>query len=687
MQSSTNSPALSISGTSKTQVVIQNCVLNNYQSSSAAQNIYLGTNSTLYIDNSQMRMSGTANTGGTHIVSAGGNIYTTFGLDVAGGTRFLDMTSGAAYAEIHHAKIMYVAGTEAIRIAANNTVLLDTVYLQNLSGTAPAYCVNLLGANASLLATNSVLEAPAGVSNYVVNGVTGSYYSQLDNIYPNISGVQNRATAVNSAVTLFNYTGSGPAISGPSGATGAQGSTGSTGSAGSTGSTGAAGSTGAQGSTGAAGSTGAQGSTGSTGAQGSTGSTGAAGSTGAQGSTGSTGAAGAAGSTGAKGSTGSTGAAGSTGGTGTTGSTGSTGPTGVGVTGATGLIGPTGSAGVSTVANSMFYFGSAYEGNVTINATITLTQDRYFNTLTLGPAGKIITNGYRMFGNTLDLSTAQVGAIQFNGNNGGSATLATGVASGASGGQGSIAVGGAGGGGAGGNGGTTGVGTQSAAIGSSLANGGGAGSVGAGGAGTSAGGAARGGSDATRFNFFRADLQLFRGTSAILGGNGAPGGSGGGSDGTNPGGGGGAGGNSGGVVFLSFQNIITSATTPAGAIQAKGGLGGNGRTQAIGNVGGGAGGAGAGGGWVYIIYQTRTGPVVTGLIDVTGGNGGNGGNGFGTGKGGAGGGAGGPGAVSLVNLTTGVITYYASSAGSAAVTVAGISGGIGAIATLTQRSL
>src|SRR5271165_4942252 len=78
--------------------------------------------------------------------------------------------------------------------------------------------------------------------------------------------------------------------------------------------------------------------------------------------------------------------------------------------------------------NQIRSFGDGSDGNVTVNSGITtLTQDMFYNNLTLSGTGSIYTNGYRIFvKNKLDLTAAAVGAINFNGLVGGNASAATG---------------------------------------------------------------------------------------------------------------------------------------------------------------------------------------------------------------------------------------------------------------------
>jgi hypothetical protein len=324
------------------------------------------------------------------------------------------------------------------------------------------------------------------------------------------------------------------------------------------------------------------------------------------------------------------------------------------------------------------HFGGGSNGNLTVSGPLILTNDVFYNTLTIAPGAAIETRGYRIFCKTLDLSNAPTNAFRANGANGGTATTQVGGAA-------SLAllngtIGGSGGGAVGVTG-TTGAGAQAAVVSASTAaNGGGAGAGGAGGNGTpNAGGASRPGSNntTTKTSFVRITYDFFRTTTLIQGGVGAPGGSGGGGDGVNPGRGGGGGGAGGGVIAIYAQTIITSASTPAGVIQALGGNGGNGASGALGNVGGGGAGAGAGGGFVYLMYAQKVGPTVTNLIQCTGGAGGNGGNGAGTGQGGRGGGGGSGGRIVLYNVSTATGSEIVGVAGTVGGANSGITGGTG----------
>lgn len=343
----------------------------------------------------------------------------------------------------------------------------------------------------------------------------------------------------------------------------------------------------------------------------------------------------------------------------------------------------------ANIQSDALLYGDGSAGNVTISSgTTTLTQDTYYNNLTLSGTGILAAAGYRIFvAGTLDITAAPAGAIKLNGSNGNTSVGSAGGTGGNS--AAGVTLGVASTGGTGATAVTT-NGVTAATPSAIAANGGNGGTAGASGAGTS-GTTAAGRAFAANLilPFRRIDYNLQRGVTLIAGGGAGPGGSGGGGDGANTGGGGGGGGGFAGVIGIWANTISRGGSTVASAIQAIGGNGGNGRTQPTGTVGGGGGGAGGGGGWVYIVYNTLTGSTATGCIDVTAGGGGAGGNGVGAGgNGGAGGGTGVSGRVTLISVSTGVITEtvnaQATTAGNAA---SGATGGGTQAATAAKVDL
>lgn len=334
-------------------------------------------------------------------------------------------------------------------------------------------------------------------------------------------------------------------------------------------------------------------------------------------------------------------------------------------------------------------FGGGSDGNVTLTGLLTLTNPGYYNVLTMGTGGVLIPNGYPVYAKVLDLSNCDVDCIRHNGVNGTNTSTQAGQSGGA--GTTTAMLGGSG---TASNGttGTTGAGTQPVApTNQSPSNGGAGGAGGAGGsanAGATAGGTARAGATATTFvEFDRFEQQFLRGATVIVGGAGGAGGAAGAGDGVNLGRGGGGGGGGAGVIAIYCQTLITSGSTPAGAIVSRGGSGGNSTGTAAGNAGGGAGAGGGGGGYIYIAYLEKQGPTVTNLVQANGGNGGNGGNGAGTGVGGAGGAGGSGGRIRIYNAATASSIAVVGSVGSTGSAASGTTGGTGGSGGLSQLSL
>jgi len=328
--------------------------------------------------------------------------------------------------------------------------------------------------------------------------------------------------------------------------------------------------------------------------------------------------------------------------------------------------------------NLMQDIGDGSDGNLTLSGALTAGDILYYDTLTLDTVAALNPDAYIIYAKTLDLSNAPAGAIFRNGNAGTNSANNTGGAGGTAFTARVLATNAAGGAGATGQ---TNNGTQGGAGGAvTIGNGGSGGASGASGAGGTGAAAAAiaGGAVTTNIHFGRFEYQFIRGVTQVSGGAGGRGGNSGGGNGASSSRGGGGGGAGGAVLVLYCGEIITSGSTPAGVITAKGGQGGRQtNAPAAGDVGGAGGGGGGGGGYIYIAYVKKTGPVVANLIDASGGNGGDGSNGLGTGIGGNGGQGGTGGKIQLFNVTTGVGTLTVGSAGSNGTVGSGVTGGVG----------
>lgn len=395
---------------------------------------------------------------------------------------------------------------------------------------------------------------------------------------------------------------------------------------------------------------------------------------------------------------------------------------------------------VQQSASFIGYFGAGLDGNVTISGAVTLTNDMFYNDLTIAAGGSLYLAGYRIFvkGN-LDLTGAGALGIHNNGYNGtNNAASTSGVQNaGGTAGRGGYgatvfgwyvggsAVGkhkggfGAGGGTAGGNG-SSAVAVTALATTEGLMGGNG----GASGAGGNSASGALGGSGTTgqgtgisvagyttyspqtfqqpgvNGTYFQRQRQD---TSAILttftltaynyvGGGHGPGGAGGGSNlvGSVAGMGGGAGGGGGGTTVIYARNIIIGPSTNAQAIAANGGIGGTGGTHSTFNGSGGGGAGGGGGGFVYLFAGSITGTTGVTFVSANGGAGGDGGSGRGAGNfGGTGGSGGYGGKITVINLSTNAVTVVdttatAAAAASTPVGTAGTAGTAGATCTYSS---
>lgn len=344
------------------------------------------------------------------------------------------------------------------------------------------------------------------------------------------------------------------------------------------------------------------------------------------------------------------------------------------------------------------YFGDGSDGTVSITGATTLQRDMYYDSLTVSGSGALTTNGYAIFvKNTLDLSSAAAGAIQWVGV---SATPPTTNA----GGTGQTITS------------TTTLGTPHFTAGHTACAGGGAGTTpaaggstsnlvyatgaaGTGGAGGASSSGAAGGAGGNITSSVQRLLrvvgpQLYATQPAVNGsvfGRTFPGTGGGGGRMTASGGttgGGGGGGAPGGQIGI-YARIIKrdssgTATAAIRAVGSAGAAGANGNTDGSGNAqGAGGGGGGGAGGFVHVVYEQLQGTSKTAMIDVSGGVGGAGGNCVAgtpaSATGGTGGNGGGGGAVHIEKacVSVAVTTGTTGSAGSAPSGVTGGAGGAG----------
>lgn len=322
------------------------------------------------------------------------------------------------------------------------------------------------------------------------------------------------------------------------------------------------------------------------------------------------------------------------------------------ITAGTGIL-VTNAAGSITIANNLAgtaelyagLLGNAGNGTTVISGPTTLTQDMYYEDLTIDPGITLNTGGYMIFVRGTLTNNGTIARVGGNGGNGGATgtggvvgAVSTGVTVGAG---GPASAGGAGG---------VNAGTQAAAVTAQTGFGGGGGLSGAGGTATSAGGASRAGGTITQRIWHHVQTTWGLNTAGAFGSGGAGGAGGGGGGGTGAvsGAGGGGGGSGGGCVYIACDILINNSI-----ISTAGGNGGNGGNASLLNAAGGGGGGGGGGGRIYIICNTVS---AMGTLTTSGGSGGAGGAGNLIGGSGAGGAAGSSGYSSVYEAATNVWT-------------------------------
>lgn len=252
----------------------------------------------------------------------------------------------------------------------------------------------------------------------------------------------------------------------------------------------------------------------------------------------------------------------------------------------------------STIASGAYGDGS--DGNVNITGTVTLTEDKFYDTLTISSGDILQPAGYRVFCRT-ELNLESGGLLRRNGATGTTADMTeANLLGGRGGGAGSTGAGGAG--------------TSSDVSLQNLTDQGGDGGAGSSGAGGDGGDSETWLAKANDpFHWLGInvlgilfDVDLYGSNVSSRGLEGGAGGGGGGGNGiANSGGNGGQGG---GVLVIAAFTL-----TLEGIIEAKGGNGTNDDQ---------GGGGGGGGGNILLTYRTKTG---AGSIDVSGGTGGTGG--------------------------------------------------------------
>ena len=340
----------------------------------------------------------------------------------------------------------------------------------------------------------------------------------------------------------------------------------------------------------------------------------------------------------------------------------------------------TDAGGLPVAANlAALYFSSGQNGDAVLDgvasvawasksgSTYTATRDIFVHDLTIAAGVVLDLGGFALTGSgQLDLTSATAGAIVVRSKAGGPGTAAGGGQGGLTGFPHSLGIGAKGGDGAAGVVGSPLVGGTAAGI--AISNGGqgftAAANAGKGGTGTGGTPSARG-QPSTIDAFVGYPFPFGALTSAagtINGGAGGYGAGAGAGDGTTKGGSGGGGGEGGHVGMVSFYEVLTGPSTPAGVFKILPGAGGSGQNVASINIGAGGGAQGGAGGYWHIRYALRTGTPIASLVWADGATGGTAGvnsvnaarNGF-AGEGGAGGN------IEVVCVLTGAVTAVAQS--------------------------
>jgi hypothetical protein len=204
-------PVFAISGTTATQFNIQGCYIQNTTANTSAFSFSVGTNASVYLDNCIVQMA--ASSGGTQFNMSGGSLYLRT-VRSNGGSKIINMTS-AAYAEIAYCVLSCAGTTEAITVYGNGAlgayplsglISADWSSFQNTASNGNG--INLSASGATVWAFSCTFDVLSGASNYVVTGVAGSEFAQLNNNYGNIAGILTRNVKIKNTVSLLTYTGS-----------------------------------------------------------------------------------------------------------------------------------------------------------------------------------------------------------------------------------------------------------------------------------------------------------------------------------------------------------------------------------------------------------------------------------------------------------------------------------------------
>jgi hypothetical protein len=203
-------PVFSISGTTATQFNVQGCYIQNTNINTSAHAFQIGTNVSLYLDNCNIQMVAGS---GTQFNMSGGSIYLR-NVRSNSGSKIINM-SAPAYAELTYSTLSCAGTSEAITVYGNGAaepfplsglVSAGWTSIQNTASNGNG--VNLAASGASMLAYSCSFDVLADASNYVVTGVAGTSFVQLNNNYANIPGILSRNIKIKNTVALLTHSSS-----------------------------------------------------------------------------------------------------------------------------------------------------------------------------------------------------------------------------------------------------------------------------------------------------------------------------------------------------------------------------------------------------------------------------------------------------------------------------------------------
>lgn len=197
-------PTFTLSGTTATQVNINGCYLQANNVATTVVALSIGAGATVYmrqciVDMANALAAGT--NGGTQFSMVGGNLYLE-NVSSNGGTAIVNMTT-AGYVQAVSATLA-CGGANAVSICANGSFLMGYATVENQATTGNG--INITGAGGGAIgAFSSTFNINNAATSYVVTGVAGTAFFQLNNNYVNIPGVITKNVKIKNTVTMLTY--------------------------------------------------------------------------------------------------------------------------------------------------------------------------------------------------------------------------------------------------------------------------------------------------------------------------------------------------------------------------------------------------------------------------------------------------------------------------------------------------